>query len=237
MMSTRGRSYAALGGLLALGAPLGLLALRAAGARDFSARWLLPEVVGNAAIYLYVGLSTVLAFSLFGGALGRQVDRLQELARTDALTGLLNRRAIQDRFEEEFARAARHRLPLSVLMVDVDRLTELNDREGHRRGDVALQETAAALRRGSRIEDVCARWGGDEFVVLAPGAGRDEALHLAERIRVTAASDRPERRTVSIGVATLDPGQPCDGPHALLSQSDAALYEAKALGRNRVVSR
>jgi len=139
MMATRRLRYAALGGLLALGAPLGLLALRAASAREFSPRWLVHEVAGDAAVYLYVGASTILAFSLFGSALGRQADRLQELARTDTLTGLLNRRALQDRFEQEFARALRHRLPLSVLLVDVDKLKELNDREGHRTGDLALQ--------------------------------------------------------------------------------------------------
>jgi len=237
MMSTKRLCYAALGGFLSLGAPLGLLALRAAGARDFSPRWLVHEVVGDAATYLYVGVSTILAFSLFGRALGRRADRLQEVARTDTLTGLLNRRALQDRLGEEFARAVRHRLPLSVLLVDVDKLKELNDRAGHRTGDLALQETASAVRTGSRIDDVCARWGGDEFVVLAPATARGEALHLAERIRLTAGLKRPEGLTVSIGVVTLDPGHPYSSPHALMSHADAALYEAKALGRDRAVAR
>lgn len=234
---TRRRSYAALGGSLALGAPLGLLALRAARARDLSPRFLAGELAGDAATYLYVGASTVLAFSFFGRILGRQADRLQEQARTDALTGLLNRRALQDRLDEEFARAARHRLPLSLLLIDVDRLKELNDRAGHRAGDQALQQTAAALRSGSRIHDLCARWGGDEFVVLAPGTGRAEALHLAERIRVDAGRNRPSGLTVSIGVATLDQAHPCPSPHALLSGADVALYEAKTRGRDRVAAR
>jgi diguanylate cyclase (GGDEF)-like protein len=237
MMATKRRSYAALGGFLALGAPLGLLALRATSAREVSPGWLAHEVVADAATYLYIGVSTILAFSLFGSVLGRQADRLQELARTDTLTGLLNRRALEDRFDEEFARAVRHRLPLSVLLVDVDKLKELNDRAGHRAGDLALQETASALRRGSRIDDVCARWGGDEFVVLAPGTGRNEALRLAERMRPAAGSNRPDGLTVSIGVATLDPGNPQSSPHALMFDADAALYEAKALGRDRAVAR
>jgi len=237
MMPAKRLSYAALGGFLALGAPLGLLALRAAGARELSSRWLVDEVVGDAATYLYVGVSTFLAFALFGRALGRKADRLWQGARTDTLTGLLNRRALQDRLNEELARAVRHRLPLSVLLVDVDKLKELNDRAGHRTGDLALQETASAVRTGSRIEDVCARWGGDEFVVLAPATGRDEALRLAERIRLTAGLNRPEGLTVSIGVVTLDPGRPYSSPDALMSHADAALYEAKALGRNRAVAR
>jgi diguanylate cyclase (GGDEF)-like protein len=234
--TTRGR-YAGLGAFLALGAPLGLLALRAARAREISDAWLADEVSCDAATYLYVAVSTMLAFSLFGFALGRQADRLRDLSRTDPLTALLNRRALQDRFEEEFARAARHRLSLSVLLVDVDGLKELNDREGHREGDAALQETAAALRRGSRITDVCARWGGDEFVVLAPDTDRGEALHLAERVRLTAGLNRSEGLTVSIGVATRDPARPHSSADALMSDADGALYEAKRLGRNRVVAR
>jgi diguanylate cyclase (GGDEF)-like protein len=236
-MMTKRRCYAAIGGCLALGAPLGLLGLRAARARELSPRWMVAETTGDAATYLYVAASTMLAFSLFGRVLGRQADRLQEAARTDALTGLWNRRAFQDRFEEEFARATRHGLHLSVLLVDVDRLKEINDKSGHRSGDLALQQTAAALRSGSRVDDVCARCGGDEFVVLALGTAGEEALRLAERVRVSAGRGWVGGPTVSIGVATLDPDHPHSSPHALLSQADAALYEAKTLGRNRVVAR
>jgi len=237
MMSTKRRRYASLGGLLALGAPLGLLILRAARAREISSGWLAEELASDAATYLYVGISTILAFCLFGYALGRQADRLQELARTDALTGLLNRRALRDRFDEEFARAERQRSPLSVLLVDVDKLKQLNDRSGHRAGDLALRETAAALKSGSRRNDVCARWGGDEFMVLAPGIGRSEVLHLAERIRRMAASEPGRGLSVSVGVATLDELHAYNSPDALMADADSALYEAKACGRDRVVAR
>lgn len=235
--TTTRRRYAALGAFLALGGPLGLLVLRAVRARAASPLWLVDEVSCDAATYLYVAVSTMLAFSIFGFALGLQADRLRDLSRTDPLTELLNRRALQERFEEEFARASRHQLSLSVLLVDVDGLKNLNDREGHRQGDAALQETASALRRGSRITDVCARWGGDEFVVLAPETDRDEALHLAERVRLTAGLSRPEGLTVSIGVATQDPARPHSSADALMSDADGALYDAKRLGKNRVVAR
>ena len=236
---TRGRQlrYAVLGGLLGLGAPVGLLVLRSAMAQEASTRWLAEEATADAATYLYVGVSTVLVFTLFGRALGRQADGLQELARTDILTGLLNRRAFEERFEQEFARATRHGLPLSLLLVDVDNLKQLNDRAGHRAGDAALQETASALRKGSRIDDICARWGGDEFVVLSPGAGGSEALQLAERMRPAAGANRSDGLTVSIGVATLYPSPSNSSPYALMSRADAALYEAKALGRDRTVAR
>jgi len=229
--------YGGIGAVLALGAPLGLLALRAAMARELSPHWLAQQVAGDATTYLYVGVSTLLAFALFGRVLGGRADRLQEVARTDSLTGLLNRRAVQDRLAEEFARAVRHHLPLSVLLVDVDRLKQLNDSAGHRIGDLALQETASAVRTGSRIDDICGRWGGDEFVVLAPATTRAEALNLAERIRLTAGMKRPEGLTVSIGVATLDPDHPYNGPNTLMSDADAALYEAKSLGRDQAVGR
>jgi diguanylate cyclase (GGDEF)-like protein len=234
---TRRLRYAALGGFLGLGAPLGLLALRATSAPEVSTGWLAEEIARDSVAYVYISVSTTLAFTLFGFTLGWQADRLQELARTDMLTGLLNRRAFEDRFEQEFARATRHGLPLSLLLVDVDNLKELNDRAGHRAGDMALQETASALRKGSRISDICARWGGDEFVVLAPGTGRSDAVQLAERIRPDAGSGRPDGLTVSIGVATLDPGRPDGTPYALMSGADAALYAAKALGRDRTIAR
>jgi diguanylate cyclase (GGDEF)-like protein len=237
MTGGRRLRYAAVGALLGLGAPVGLLVLRSAMAREASTRWLAEEATADAATYLYVGVSTVLVFTLFGHALGRQADGLQELARTDILTGLSNRRAFEDRFEQEFARATRHGLPLSLLLVDVDNLKQLNDRAGHRAGDAALQETASALRKGSRIDDICARWGGDEFVVLAPGTGRTEALQLAERMQPTAGSSRPGGLTVSVGVATLDPGCPDSTSYALMSGADAALYAAKALGKGRTIAR
>lgn len=231
-MGSRRVGYAVLGGALALGAPAGLMAVRGLLAGQLSARWMLLETRDDAATYAYVTFSTMAAFAAFGWVLGGQVDRLKALAQTDALTGILNRRAAEVRLEEELARAARHGQPLSLLLIDVDRLKDVNDREGHRAGDRALCRTAAAMQGSARVDDVCARWGGDEFVVLAPATAGADAVRLAERIRAHAVAGEG-RATLSIGVATFD-GK--SQPGALLADADAALYRAKRMGRDRVVT-
>jgi diguanylate cyclase (GGDEF)-like protein len=233
---SRRRVYATLGAFLAFGAPLGLLLVQALAAGRFSPGFMLAELRGAARVYAYVAVSTMVAFAAFGYALGSQADRLQRLARTDPLTGLLNRRAFQERLEEEWGRALRSGSQLSLLAIDLDGLKDLNDRAGHRGGDAALRSFALLLRLGSRITDVAARWGGDEFVVLAPQTGGDVGFDLAERIRASAGLGSPVGLSVSIGVATMDPRHPLAGPDALLSRGDAALYAAKRLGRDRVVA-
>ena len=165
-MGTRGEgmprrrwSYALLAMLLSTGAPLGLVALRALRAGTASPRWIHGEVSSDAATYLYVTVATAVAFLLFGHALGRQADHLVELSRADALTGLRNARVFRERLAEEIARVRRHGRPLSLLLIDVDRLKEINDREGHRGGDHALLHVARALRQAARGTDLAARWG------------------------------------------------------------------------------
>ena len=234
----RARRDALAGAALALGAPLGLLSLRALLAQRASLAWLRAEIASDAWTYLYVAFSTVLAFVLFGLVLGRQADRLYELSTSDSLTRLRNRRAFEERLQEEFARAIRHASPLSILLVDVDRLKALNDRHGHRVGDEALSRVAAAIRSGSRAMDVSARWGGDEFALLAPDTGREEALHLAERVRVLVAESWEAARaiTVSVGVVTKDALRRVADPEVLMRAADVALYEAKRQGRNRIVA-
>jgi diguanylate cyclase (GGDEF)-like protein len=189
--------------------------------------------------YGYVCLSTLVAFALFGFVVGRQADRLVELSTTDALTGLYNRRALIERLRHELARAARYEEPLSLALLDVDGLKALNDRAGHRAGDAALVVVASAVRDGSRASDFAARWGGDEFALIAPNTAGDAAASLGERVRtlVAAGGAAAGGVTVSIGIATLPPAtQPAD-PEALVRAADVALYEAKRGGRNRVVTR
>jgi diguanylate cyclase (GGDEF)-like protein len=242
-VSRRAR-YSAAGALLALGAPAGLLLLAAIQAGEASPLWLLRELAARTGTYVYVTTGTLLAFALFGYVLGREGDALHALARTDPLTGLLNRRALTDRLHEEIARAERYGTPLSILLLDLDGLKRVNDRGGHRAGDAALQVLAQALREGCRSADVGARWGGDEFMVLAPETREADALDLADRIRGSVAEGRPSGATVSIGVATWVPSDPApraDGEggrvETLVSDADAALYEAKKRGGNRVVAR
>ncbi len=159
--------------------------------------------------------------------------RLRQLAGTDELTGLCNRRAFFDRARELVALARRYEQPIAILTVDIDRFKEINDALGHAEGDRALQRLAVILRRTLRATDIAARFGGDEFVVIMPHTRRDAALVVAERIRRAVAEIRePMPLGVSIGVAAAE------GPEAdldsLLARSDRALYAAKHLGRNRV---
>lgn len=235
---SRARRDAIAGAILALGAPLGLVSIRAFLADGASFAWLRAEVASDPWTYLYVGSSTVFAFVLFGLVLGRQADRLYELSTSDSLTRLRNRRAFEERLQEEFARAVRHGSPLSILLVDLDRLKALNDRLGHRVGDDALSRVATAIRSGSRAMDVTARWGGDEFALLAPDTGGEDALRLAERVRalVAESGEAGQAITVSVGVVTLDVARRVADPEVLMRAADEALYEAKRQGRNRIVA-
>jgi diguanylate cyclase (GGDEF)-like protein/PAS domain S-box-containing protein len=174
------------------------------------------------------------------------LDRMELMAATDGLTGLANRRHLDIAGEREWRRCARERQPISVLLIDADRFKLFNDRYGHLAGDdclraIAARLTTAALRPG----DVIARYGGEEFVVLLPFTGREGARCVATRIcrlvhdlgLVHAGNAGLGVVTVSIGTATAWPGDPnsdLSSAVALLSAADAALYRAKASGRNQV---
>ena len=159
--------------------------------------------------------------------------RLRQLAGTDELTGLCNRRAFFDRARELVALARRYEQPIALLTIDIDRFKQINDELGHAEGDRALQRLATILRRNLRATDVPARFGGDEFVVIMPQTRLEAALVVAERIRrEVAASDGPVALSVSIG-ATAASGAEAD-LDLLLARSDRALYAAKRMGRNRV---
>ena len=229
--------YGVTGACLALGAPSGLLGLRALEAGVVPRPgWLVSEVVREPSLYLYLLISTALVFALFGFALGHQADRLSDLTIRDPLTGLLNARAFAERLREECARAARYSEPMALLLIDVDGLKEVNDRRGHWAGDDALRRVASAIRRGSRVSDSGSRWGGDEFAVIAPNTDAAAAEHLAERIRELAAqAPAPIAAvTISIGIATREAHDaPCFSDR-LRRSADEALYQAKRGGRNCV---
>ena len=169
--------------------------------------------------------------------LARRVARLESLARTDALTGLHNFRALQAKLEEEFARAARYAAPLAVLLVDLDRLKTVNDVYGHEAGNTALRAMGEVFREELRETDFAARFGGDEFVALLPHQTAAEALVVAERLRLRLASrvwPWPQPLTLSIGVASMESPVQIQEPSMLLAAADAALYRSKRNGRNRV---
>lgn len=168
-------------------------------------------------------------------ALRAEVERLRALALTDALTGLPNRRYMQDRLEAEVERAARFHQPLAVLVIDVDDFKVVNDTWGHEKGDEVLAWVARFLVSQLRACDVASRTGGDEFVVLLPGTGREGAEALAQRIRMTleqlrrgtGLGDHPVK--LSIGQAALGPGT--GDATSLLAAADRAMYHAKARGK------
>ena len=233
-------SYAAVGALLSVGAPIGLLLLRLNRQGRISLARIRAEVAGDIPTYGYISTSTGLVFSLFGGMLGRQADRLAGLATTDALTGLQNARALQEGLQREVARAVRYRQPLSLLLVDLDGLKVINDLLGHHAGDRALCHVAEAIRVQLRASDIGVRWGGDEFALLAPNTRRSAAAVLAQRVQ-SLVGDAPVSSAVppmavSIGIATFDPdGAVQVDASSLMSAADAALYHAKRSGRDRIV--
>ncbi|GAC1671596.1 MAG: hypothetical protein NVS9B2_18490 [Steroidobacteraceae bacterium] len=171
--------------------------------------------------------------------------RLLRAGISDFLTGCHNRRYLQQRLKEELARAQRHAGSIACLMIDIDRFKSINDGYGHLAGDNALKEIAQRVEAQIRSMDTAARFGGDELAVLLPEATAADAATLAERIREVIAAmpfaltAHIERGlTVSVGVAAVAPGRHESDMKALadrlLADADAALYRAKALGRNRV---
>jgi diguanylate cyclase (GGDEF)-like protein len=160
------------------------------------------------------------------------------MTRTDQLTGLYNRRHLDAALDAELERARRDRTPLGVLMLDVDHFKAFNDRFGHPEGDALLKAIAALLREQLRPTDTVARYGGEEFTVLLPRTPRAEAVRIAERLRRRLAElafgPKGATTTGSFGLAVW----PEDGATGaeLMAAADAALYEAKRLGRNRIVT-
>ena len=170
---------------------------------------------------------------------------LKTLAAQDALTGLANRRSFDQAIEIEWARAERSGRPLALLFADVDHFKMFNDHHGHQRGDECLRDIAAMIGKTAiRPTDLATRYGGEEFAIIMPDTDMAAATTVAERLRHAVAEMRialgePEGGacvTLSVGVAAYAHGQEVVGPDWLIGQADQALYAAKHLGRNRVVS-
>lgn len=170
-------------------------------------------------------------------ALASRVNEMQRQSRTDALTKLFNRRFFDERIAFEFERAQHFRQPLSLLVVDIDHFKAFNDQHGHSRGDEVLRTVARQLLDGVRDQDIVCRYGGEEFVLILPGASGDQAMQVAESLRYAIEQSKvhgAESITISVGVASPGDGDLAD-VGALFRAADAALYQAKAAGRNRVV--
>ena len=186
---------------------------------------------------LFARVSAALRIKALQDELRARNAELETVTRTDALTGIYNRRHLEERLQGVLSSARRHHEPAAVLMIDVDHFKSINDGLGHAGGDAVLREVAERLRHRVRLEDVVGRWGGEEFLVLSAIADADAAAVLAERLRAAIADEPFEiegagtiRVTVSIGCAAG-----AGDAEALVREADAALYEAKALGRNRFI--
>lgn len=168
----------------------------------------------------------------------QELESLAGLARTDRLTGLPNRRALDEALGREVARARRAGTALAALAIDVDHFKRVNDRHGHAAGDAVLAAVAARAAGALRAGDLLARQGGEELLALLPGAGLGTAREVAERLRAAVADGAvetgagPVAVTVSVGCAVLDEATP--DAAALLARADARLYDAKRNGRDRV---
>jgi diguanylate cyclase (GGDEF)-like protein len=167
-------------------------------------------------------------------AMQRAMRDLREQAIRDALTSLYNRRFLQDYLPRELMRAAREPASLALLMFDLDRFKQLNDRAGHPAGDQVLVEMGALLTAHVRGSDVACRYGGEEFALVLPGATLDGAIRRGEEICAAIRGERDRLRgvTASVGIALYP--EHADDAEALLRAADEALYDAKAAGRNQV---
>lgn len=185
-----------------------------------------------------IGLLAMLSFSFVGLFVGETNRRLHEETRTDSLTGLRNRRAMEEMAVRAVSHAQQNRAPLALLMLDLDRFKDLNDTFGHALGDRALRSVGVVLMSETDSREVTGRMGGEEFAVLLPGFTVEQAAEVAERLRGRVADLRLHETefsatlTVSIGVSEMRSGEKAWTD--MLCRADDALYRAKRAGRNRV---
>jgi diguanylate cyclase (GGDEF)-like protein len=176
---------------------------------------------------------------------GERILKLQEQLRIEAthdvLTGTLNRRAILSLLERQAAQATRHPSQVGILLLDLDHFKKVNDSHGHTTGDDVLTETAKRLAAPLRRYDALGRYGGEEFLIVLPRCDLERTAEIAERVRLSVSTTPIDTSagkiaiTASIGAAAMDHGPV--SAHELIQRADQALYDAKALGRNRVAKR
>ncbi|HAH06699.1 MAG TPA: hypothetical protein DCM05_09270 [Elusimicrobia bacterium] len=225
----------------------------------FKLVWVQSELSYNAVFYLYMEVSTIAAFAGFGYVLGVRSENLRTHTRelkkrvdlfhlrsiTDGLTGAYSHAYLRETLQVELERCRLQGLPLSTLLIDIDDFKPINDTHGHLFGDRALVELVETLSLSVRQHDIVGRYGGEEFLVLMPGADQQTAARVAERVRRAVArrqivdekelslnpSAKPLKFTVSIGVSTAGYG---DDARTLIRNADENLYRAKREGKNRV---
>ena len=184
-------------------------------------------------------LREVLSVNLTNARLYQNYQRARRDSETDPLTSVGTRRVLDQLLKIEFSRAVRYHKAFSVAIIDLDNFKQINDSAGHAAGDNALRQLAKAMVETCRKSDVIVRYGGDEFILLMPETDLHDAAVLLERLRRkvrTISVPKVKRITISCGVAELLWGGPSDTPEEIIKRADAALYEAKRAGRNRVVT-
>lgn len=239
--------YPTIGFFFGLGSPVGAFLLRFWLADPLlKSLWVRSELQYNFLFYAYMGIGTVTSFMVFGYALGlrserqrvnnrilsARIDELHLKSVTDSLTGAYTHAYLHEILELEVQHTLTEKTPLSVLMIDIDDFKRINDSHGHLFGDRVIKETAETISAQIRSEDILGRYGGDEFLVIMPGADADTTRQVAQRI-CTGIAKNGYLATVSVGAATFTGQTTIDVP-GLLALADQKLYEAKRDGKNQV---
>jgi diguanylate cyclase (GGDEF)-like protein len=192
---------------------------------------------------IHLGEATLLRVAMHDAGEQRAAAQIYHAAICDPLTNLYNRGFFEDRLRSEFAFASRHGDPLSLLFLDLDHFTKVNNTWGHPAGDAVLQQASMVMASTIRTEDVLARYGGEEFVLIARATALEPGLVLGERLRSAVQGlavpweSGAIQITTSVGLACFDPRRsPYADPAALVASADRAVYRAKREGRNRVCS-
>lgn len=222
------------GGILATGAPIGWLIIRTLSGAD-----ILSEINQHLGLYAYMLFGTQIVFISFSVYLGQKEQVISDLAIKDSLTGIYNLRFMVERMKEEIANAQRYNTPLSVIYFDLDHFKQVNDKYGHPGGDEVLRQVTKVIASKTRLQDIFARVGGEEFTLLLPHCSLDDAMANAERMRLAVEelvihldSQPSFSVTVSLGVATIKNSETLN---EFYKRADENLYLAKQQGRNRVV--
>jgi diguanylate cyclase (GGDEF)-like protein len=189
-----------------------------------------------------IGLSGICGIVFFGVKLDKAYKKIKQQAVIDALTDIPNRRSFSEQILKEFRDSRRNKLPLSVIMCDIDNFKSYNDTYGHNKGDECLKQVAQIIKSTlQRPRDFCARYGGEEFVIILPDTSREGAVSVAEEIRGNIQNTKiPHPKSLPLGVVSLSLGVSTmssdvfTSPEELVKQADRALYVAKLKGRNRI---
>ncbi|TAM52087.1 MAG: sensor domain-containing diguanylate cyclase [Paraburkholderia sp.] len=200
----------------------------------------MPLTRGREVVAVCVTISDVTHVSVVQREREEAVEKLQEYANRDGLTGIANRRFFESRLRDEFLRWQRYGGELSVLLFDLDHFKDINDRFGHAVGDTVLRVMAQRVADAVRVQDIFGRFGGEEFALLLPCTPLADAMIVAEKVRMTICDTPVEAEgvrvpvTASVGGAAARPGLP--SYEVLINEADAALYSAKRQGRNRSIA-